>query len=107
VNTRSFWPPAEAIQVDYETLRMHLLEYGRLPDGLATARFTRRGVAGLIARPAAEPVFRAELLSAARPPWTPHADPRVLALAASYQFLLDTAATLQTAPSGAVHGGGR
>ena len=90
---RSFWPPAEASQVDYETLRAHLLEQGRLPDGLAAARFARRGLAGLIAWPATEPVFVAELLGAARPAWTPHADPRETVLAASYQFLLDTAAS--------------
>ena len=84
---RSFWPPAEASQVDYETLRAHLLEHGRLPDGLAAARFARRGVAGLIAWPAAEPVF-AELLGAARPAWTPHADPRLDALAAGFALLL-------------------
>jgi hypothetical protein len=34
-------------------------------------------------------VFAAELISAARPAWTPHLDPRVTALAAGYQFLLD------------------
>ena len=90
---RSLWPPAEASQVDYETLRSHLLEHGRLPDGLAAARFARRGMAGLIAWPAAEPVFMAELFGAARPPWTPHADPRLSALAAGYEFLLDTAAS--------------
>ena len=71
MTARSFWPPAEASQVDYETLRAHLLEHGRLPDGLSAARFARRGVAGLIAWPSAEPVFVAELLGAARPAWTP------------------------------------
>ena len=105
MTTRSFWPPAEASQVDYETLRAHLLEHGRLPDGLAAARFARRGVAGLIAWPSAEPVFVAELLGAARPAWTPHADPRMSALAAGYQFLLDTAAGRQPAPFSAVHRG--
>jgi hypothetical protein len=93
VTGRSFWPPAEASQVDYETLRAHLLEYGQLPGGLAAARFARRGMAGLIAWPAAEPVFVAELFGAARPAWTPHADPREIVLAAGYQFLLDTAAS--------------
>jgi hypothetical protein len=39
-------------------------------------------VAGLIAWPSAEPVFAATLLGAPRPPWTPHADPRLDALAA-------------------------
>jgi hypothetical protein len=105
VTARSFWPPAEATQVDYETLRAHLLDHGRLPEGLAAARFTRRGIAGLIAWPSAEPVFRAELLGAARPAWTPHADPRMSALAAGYQFLLDTAG--HAAPFSAVHGGAR
>jgi hypothetical protein len=92
VTGRSFWPPAEAAQVDYETLRTHLLEHGRLPDGLAAARFVRRGVAGLIAWPSAEPVFHADLLGADRPAWTPHADPRMSVLAAGYQFLIDAAA---------------
>jgi hypothetical protein len=91
VSARSFWPPLEAAQVDYETLRAHALEPTRLPQGLAAARFARRGLAGLIAWPAAEPVFVAELLAAARPAWTPHEDPRVAALAAGFQFLLDAA----------------
>jgi hypothetical protein len=34
-------------------------------------------------------VFGAELVGAVRPAWTPHLDPRVTALAAGYQFLLD------------------
>jgi len=102
MTARSFWPPAEASQVDYEILRRHLLDHGRLPDGLSAARFARRGVAGLIAWPSAEPVFVAELFGAARPAWTPHTDPRMSALAAGYQFLLDTAA--QT-PVNAMHGG--
>jgi hypothetical protein len=107
VITRSFWPPAEASQVDYETLRAHLLEHGGLPDGLTAARFTRRGVAGLIEWPAAEPVFVAELLGAARPAWAPHVDPRLSALAAGYQFLLDTAAGRQPVRFSAVTGGAR
>ena len=69
-----------------------MLEPTRLPEGLAAARFARRGLAGLIAWPSAEPVFVAELLAAVRPAWTPHDDPRVAALAAGYQFLLDAAA---------------
>ncbi len=44
--------------------------------------------------PAAEPVFRAELAGAARPPWTPGADPREQALAVAFQFLLAAAAAL-------------
>lgn len=97
MSVRSFWPPVEAAQADYETLRAHVLRYGRLPDGLAAARFTRRGLPGLIAWPAAEPVFMADLIPAVRPPWTPHEDPRVVALAAGYQFLLDTAAAVEPA----------
>jgi hypothetical protein len=92
VSTRSFWPPVEAAQLDYETLRAHVCERPGLPEGLAAARFARRGLAGLIAWPAAEPVFVADLLAAARPAWTPHEDPRVAALAAGYEFLLDLAA---------------
>jgi len=101
VNARSIWPPAEAAQADYEMLRAHLLEHGKPPDGLAAARFTRRGLPGLIAWPAAEPVFLAELLGAARPAWTPHLDPRVSALAAGYQFLLDAAVELAAAAAAA------
>jgi hypothetical protein len=93
VSTRSFWPPAEAAQVDYETLRAHVCEHCGLPEGLAAARFARRGLAGLIAWPSAEPVFVAELLAATRPAWTPHDDPRVAALAAGYEFLLDLEAS--------------
>ena len=94
---RVFWPPGEAAQADYEMLRGCVLAGGCLPAGLAAARFARRGLAGLIAWPAAEPVFRAELAGAARPPWTPDTDPREQALAACYQFLLDAAAALAAA----------
>ncbi|MCI0690198.1 MAG: hypothetical protein L0Y54_23615 [Sporichthyaceae bacterium] len=97
MNARSFWPPGEAAQVDYEHLRAHLLEHTCLPSGLAAARFARRGLAGLIIEPVAEPVFLAEMVGATRPPWTPHLDPRVPVLAAGYQFLLDTAAARETA----------
>lgn len=102
---RSFWPPTEASQVDYETLRACLVDHGRLPDGLAAARFVRRGMAGLIAWPSAEPVYVAELLGAARLAWTPHTDPRVSVLATGYQFLLDAA--LPPAPCHVAHGGAR
>ena len=104
MSTRVFWPPAEAAQADYEMLRAHVLEHAALPGGLAAARFARRGLAGLIAWPAAEPVFRAELAGAARPPWTPGADPREQALAACYQFLLGAAGPL-AAPGGEVREG--
>jgi hypothetical protein len=92
VSGRAFWPPGEAAQADYEMLRSGVLRDGRLPAGLAAARFALRGLAGLIAWPAAEPAFRAELAGAARPPWTPGADPREQTLAAVYQFLLAASA---------------
>ena len=97
MSARVFWPPAEAAQADYEMLRGCMLQAGCLPAGPAAARFARRGLAGLIAWPAAEPVFRAELARAARPPWTPDADPREQALAAAYQFLLGAAGALAAA----------
>jgi hypothetical protein len=108
VSARSFWPPCEAAQVDYEALRAHMLEHDRLPQGLASARFSRRGLAGLIAWPAAEPVFVAELIGAERPVWTPHLDPRITALAAGYQFLLDiNTAAVQGAAADVVSLAGR
>jgi hypothetical protein len=94
VTARSFWPPGEAAQADYETLRGQVLEHAVRPDSLAAARFARRGLPGLIAWPAAEPAFVADLVAAVRPAWTPHHDPRVAALAAGYQFLVDAAAAL-------------
>lgn len=89
-----FWPVGEAAQADYETLRGQVLTISTPPDSVAAARFARRGLAGLIAWPAAEPVFRAELVGAARPPWTPYHDPRLDALAAGYAVLLDAATTM-------------
>lgn len=106
MSVQSFWPPVQAAQIDYERLRAHLLEHDRLPEDLAAARFARRGLAGLISWPVSEPIFIAELGGASRPAWSPHADPRVDALAAGYQFLLDAAATLPPA-SISVTGGAR
>jgi hypothetical protein len=106
MSAQSFWPPVQAAQIDYERLRAHLLEHDRLPEDLAAARFARRGLAGLISWPVSEPIFIAELASASRPAWSPHADPRIDALAAGYQFLLDAAARLP-ATSITMTGGGR
>ena len=106
MNARSFWPPTEAAQVDYETLRAQVLEPCGAPQGLAAARFARRGLAGLIAWPSAEPVFVTELVPAARAAWTPHEDPRMAALAASYQFLLDIAARVDSVAGLALPCGG-
>ena len=102
MNGRSFWPPAEAAQVDYEILRTHLLDRHRLPDDLAAARFTRRGLAGLITWPVSEPVF--ELIGAAHAAWSPHIDERITALAAGYQLLLEAAAALAGRPANVVGG---
>jgi hypothetical protein len=73
---------------------------------VAAARFARRGLTGLIAWPSAEPVFAAELVAAARPAWTPHDDPRVTALAAGYQFLLDAAQRVDSVAALALPGRG-
>ena len=89
-----FWPPAPGAQTDYEALRGVVLETGVLPDTLTAARFARRGLGGLIAWPESEPVFVAAILGARRAPWTPHMDPRVVALAEGYELLLSTPATL-------------
>lgn len=84
---RAFWPSAEAAQADYEALRAAVLA-DETPESLAAARFARRGLAGLIAWPVSEPVFVARVVGAARPPWTPRADPRLDALAAGYDLLV-------------------
>jgi hypothetical protein len=84
---RRFWPVAESAQADYESLRRAALA-GEPADTLAAARFARRGLFGLITWPAAEPVFVARLVGGKRPAWTPRADPRLEALAASYELLL-------------------
>ena len=55
---------------------------------MSAARFARRGLAGLIAWPASEPVFTGPVLGGTRPRWSPHDDPRMDALAAGFAFLL-------------------
>jgi hypothetical protein len=85
---RRFWPVAEPAQADYERLRDAVVSSGALPDELAAARFCRRGLAGLIAWPVAEPIFVAALAGAQRPAWTPYGDPRLEALAATYRLLV-------------------
>lgn len=88
---RLFWPPAEAAQADYEGLRAAVLA-GTPPAGPPAARFTRGGLAALIARPVADPVFVAIVQGAPRPAWAAHADPRLEALTAGYGLLLARAA---------------
>lgn len=84
---RCFWPIGEQSQADYERLREAVLS-GRPFASEAATKFSRRGLAGLIAWPRAEPIYSAVLLGADRPPWTPYADPRVGLLADSYELIL-------------------
>ncbi|MDQ2729738.1 MAG: hypothetical protein M3Y91_18180 [Actinomycetota bacterium] len=84
-----FWPAGEAAQADYERLREAVLATGRPPDDVTSARFARKGLAGLIAWPASEPVFASVITGAARPPWTPYGDPRTQAAAAVYGLLVE------------------
>jgi hypothetical protein len=89
---RAFWPPAEGAQADYEALRTAVLA-GTPLVGAAASRFGRGGLADLIARPVAEPVFVALLSGARRPAWTPYCDPRLEALVAGLGLVLTAAAT--------------
>lgn len=85
---REFWPIGEAAQADYEALRAAALQ-GELPQAdLAAARFTRRGLAGLIAWSASDPDYLASLVGAERPRWSGHEDPREQALCEAYGLLL-------------------
>lgn len=89
--SQRFWPIGDAAQADYEALRTAVLAGAALPS-LAAARFARRGLAGLIAWPAAEPIYTAVMLGAQRPLWTPYADSRVDALAAAYELIMSVPA---------------
>jgi hypothetical protein len=88
-----FWPAAESAQADYERLRDAVVVTGRLPDEVTAARFARRGLCGLIAWPATEPVFSARWVGAVRPSWDPYTDPRVEALAAVYHLVITDCST--------------
>ncbi len=83
-----FWPLRESAQADYESLRDQVLSKTGEAHLLAVARFERLGLAGLIARPSAEPILVATIVGARRPPWSPHLDPRLEALADGYALLL-------------------
>jgi hypothetical protein len=65
--SRRFWPVSEAAQADYETLREAVLS-GQPIQSLTAVRFARRGLAGLIAWPVAEPVYAAVMAGAQRTP---------------------------------------
>lgn len=90
---RRLWPPAEAAQSDYEALRQAAVA-GRPLLGVAAARFERAGLAGLIARPLAPPLFSVVISGAVRPAWTPYGDPRTQAMIEVYELLLGAGAAL-------------
>lgn len=87
---RGLWPAAEAAQVDYEALRAAVLD-GQAGDERVAARFTRAGLAGLIAAPVAEDLLVVRVVGARRPPWSPHDDPREAALAEGFELLVGAA----------------
>jgi hypothetical protein len=89
--SRALWPVAEAAQFDYEQLRAWALA-GTPAVGRAAALFERHGLWGLIASPQAEPLFVASVLGAPRPAWSPHSDPRALALADGFQIIVSASA---------------
>ena len=83
-----FWPIAEPAQADYERLRELVLSGGELGELLTARRFEHRGLAGLIAWPAAEPAYFGLVIGAPRPPWCGGEDPRDGHLCDTYAFLL-------------------
>jgi hypothetical protein len=85
---RALWPVNDHIQAEYESLRTLALADMEL-CGPSALRFAQHGLAGLIAWRSTEPAFSGSLIGARRPPWTPYADPRLDALAAVYQFMLE------------------
>ena len=84
---RTFWPVGESAQGDYGQLRAAVLA-GIALVGVSASRFERAGLAGLIVAPSSEAVFAAVMVGAQRPPWTPHGDPRLEALAAGYGMVV-------------------
>jgi hypothetical protein len=56
---------------------------------LAARRFARRGLAGLIGWPSAEPAYLGSVIGARRPPWCGGEDPSERQLREAYAFLLD------------------
>ena len=87
-----FWPIGEPAQADYEQLRAIVLTGGDVGEILAARRFARRGLAGLISWPAAEPAYLGLVIGARRPPWCGCEDPRERQLHDTYAFLLAVAA---------------
>jgi hypothetical protein len=91
-----FWPVGQSAQGEYEQLRAAVLA-GTPLVGVSASRFQRAGLAGLILAPAATVVFEAMMFGAVRPPWTPHDDPRLEALADAYSMVVEVADHGQTA----------
>jgi hypothetical protein len=85
-----FWPISESAQADYEQLRAIVLAGGELGEILAVRRFARRGLAGLISWPSAEPAYLGSVIGAHRPAWCGCEDPREQQLRDTYAFLLDS-----------------
>ncbi len=82
------WPISEPAQADYEQLRAIVLA-GESPGELLVARrFARRGLAGLISWPAAEPAYLGSVIGPAQPAWCGCEDPREQQLCDTYGFLL-------------------
>jgi hypothetical protein len=83
-----FWPIAEPAQADYEQLRELVVSGGEFGELLMARRFERRGLAGLISWPAAEPAYLGSVIGAPRPAWCGGEDPRDGSLCDTYAFLL-------------------
>jgi hypothetical protein len=89
---RSFWPPAEAAQTDYEQLRAS--ELAGVPLASPSAlRFAKGGLAAVVGHPTSEPVFSGIVLGGKRPSWSPYADPRLEVLVACYELVLGVSAS--------------
>ena len=86
-----FWPICEPAQADYEQLRAIVLTGGDVGEILAARRFARRGLAGLISWPSADPAYLGSVIGARRPPWCGCEDPRERQLRDTYAFLLAVA----------------
>ena len=82
-----FWPVGEPAQADYERLRALALD-GQSDELLAARRFERRGLAGLISWPQAEPDYLGSLVGATRPAWCGDEDPREQRLRDVYGLML-------------------
>ena len=83
-----FWPVSEPAQADYEQLRALVLAGERLEGLLAARRFARRGLAGLISWPPAEPDYSGVADRRASSCLGGTEDPREQQLRDAYGFLL-------------------